>query len=199
LRQLLHWLAPLRHALLALGPFGLFVLSVIDASSIPTLPEIVMIRLALQHPHSLLGYVLIATAGSTLGTLIVFGIARHFGGPWIEKKMSHARFQRIHNTVEQYDVFAVAIPAMLPPPTPFKLFVIAAGFFEIPWLDFTVSMFIGRGVRYFVVAYLAVHYGAEALNYVRHHLWVVAALAIALIALGYWMGERRRHAAAGVG
>jgi membrane protein YqaA with SNARE-associated domain len=155
-----------------------------------------MIRLTFEHPHKVWLYVLITTAGSTLGTMIIFGLARHWGGPWVERKMPPKRFRKVHRALEDYDVFAVAVPAMLPPPMPFKLFVLTAGIFEISWFDFIVSMFVGRGIRYAAEAYLAVHYGSRAWAYIRGHIWGLAIAATLLMGFGYWMGHVRHRGAA---
>jgi uncharacterized membrane protein YdjX (TVP38/TMEM64 family) len=77
------------------------------------------------------------------------------------------------------------VAALLPPPTPFKFFVLAAGVFEIPLLSFMSAIALARAVRYFVIGFLAVRYGAQALPFLGQHKLAAAAVVIALVALSY--------------
>lgn len=169
----------------------MFVLSVIDSSSIPLTPDFALILLSHAHPQRLPIYVSAVTLGSTAGSLILFALARHWGGPWLERHMKHRKFQRIHRRLEEYDVMAVAVPAMLPPPAPFKLFVLAAGMFEVSYAHFIFWITIGRGTRYLIEAWLAVRYGTRAMNFLREHVFAALALVGAFLLLGYAIGRYR--------
>lgn len=184
--------------LLGLGPIGLLFIGIVDSSSIPFPVELLLIPLTLAQPSHLLLYATLATLGSTIGAAILFGLARHFGGQWVEKKMPARTFRRIHAAFENYDVMAVAIPAMMPPGFPFKFFVLVAGLFEMNWLNFLATMFAGRYVRYLLEAWLALRYGNQALQFVKHHPLETLGGAALLMAAGYLLGlirARRRRAA----
>ncbi|MHB8734758.1 MAG: YqaA family protein [Terriglobales bacterium] len=171
---------------LTLGPWGLPFLGLMDSSSIPFPPELLLIPLTMQNPRAVLGYSLLATAGSAAGSLILFGLARRLGGPWVEKKMSRRKFKRLHGWLEAHPVLAVLVPAAMPPPIPTKLFVLAAGAFEMSWGHFLLAMSMGRFLRFFVEAVLIARFGPQALLYMRHHVWVPALLfALALLYVGW--------------
>ena len=179
--------------LVALGPVGLFFMGVVDSSSIPMPPELLLVPLALAHPASLLMLVVITTAGSTVGTLILFGLARKLGGTWVESKMPAASFRRARNAVQTYDLMAVAVPAMAPPPFPFKFFVLVAGMFEMSWTNFAATMSAGRFLRYFLEAWLVLRYGASGLTYIRQHPAGMLGWTALLLGLAYLWGWSRKR------
>lgn len=176
-----------------MGPVGLFLTGIVDSSSVPFPVELLLIPLTLEQPSHLLLYVTVATLGSTIGSAILFGLARRFGGHWVEKKIPPRTFRRIHAAFEDYDVMAVAVPAMMPPGFPFKFFVLVAGLFEMSWAHFVLTMFVGRYVRYFLEAWLALRYGGELVMLVKQHplltLWII----VLLVAGGYLIGRVRAH------
>ncbi len=170
-------------------------MAVIDSCSIPLLPEVLMIALVLRFPVRLLFYVAVTTAGAVAGSLILFALARHWGGSWVERQLPQRRHDRIKNWFDRYELAAVALPALLPPPMPFKLFVVGAGLFEMSYPHFSFSLAIGRGLRYLLEAWLALRYGARALMYMRSHPLPVLLLAAALLFAGCWYGRRSARAA----
>jgi len=178
-----------------MGPIGLFLTGIVDSSSIPFPVELLLIPLTLAQPAHLLLYVTLATLGSTIGSAILFGLARRFGGHWVEKKIPPRTFRKIHAAFENYDVMAVAVPAMMPPGFPFKFFVLVAGLFEMSWTNFVLTMFVGRYVRYFLEAWLALRYGGEVVTMVKHHPLVALSVLVVLMAGGYVLGKVRaaRH------
>lgn len=172
-------------------------MAVLDSCSIPLLPEMLMVALVLHHPARLLFYVGVTTAGAVVGSLLLFALARHWGGAWVEHHLPPRRFHRIQRWFDRYELIAIALPALLPPPMPFKLFVIGAGLFEMSYAHFSVSLAVGRGLRYLLEAWLALRYGARALSYLRDHPLTVLLLAAALLAVGWWFGRRSPAAHAG--
>jgi membrane protein YqaA with SNARE-associated domain len=187
----------LQALLLGMGPLGLFLTGIVDSSSIPFPVELLLIPLTMAEPSRLLWYVTLATLGSTIGSTILFGLARRFGGHWVEKKIPPRTFRRIHAAFENYDVMAVAVPAMMPPGFPFKFFVLVAGLFEMSWAHFVLTMFVGRYVRYFLEAWLALRYGGEFVTLVKQHPLMAVLIVVLLVAGGYLIGRLRaqRHPA----
>ncbi len=163
----------------------------IDSCSLPMLPEVLMIALVLHHPFRLPWYALVATAGSTAGSVLLFALVRHWGGPWTEHHLPGEKFQRMHRWFERHEVLAVALPAVLPPPLPFKIFIVGAGVFEMSYPHFSASMAAGRGLRYFLEAWLALRFGAQVLAVLRHHPVSVLLVSCALLGLGYGLGRRK--------
>src|SRR5437660_10169185 len=143
-------------------------------------------------------YVVMASAGSALGSLVVYGIGYLGGETVLRKRISEERFHKIHASFERHEFWAVMFPAMLPPPTPFKLFVLAASAFEMRFTHFLAAVFAGRFVRFLLLALLTIKFGPQFVHFTgqffkQHFHWV---LAIILLAMGIWLTRRslRRNA-----
>jgi uncharacterized membrane protein YdjX (TVP38/TMEM64 family) len=125
-----------------------------------------------------------AALGSILGCVLLFFIAEKGGEALFHKHAGH-RAQAIHNWVVHNGFGGMLIAALLPPPTPFKVFVIAAGVFEVRLVSFVSAITLARLVRYFGIGYLAIRYGHEAVPYLAAHKWQVALAAIGLVVVSY--------------
>lgn len=159
-----------------LGAPGLFLISFLDSSvlTFPIINDLLLIELSIQHPARMPLYALMAALGSVLGCLLLYFIARKGGEAFFHRKAGeHAH--AIRHWVERNGFVEMLIAALLPPPTPFKFFVIAAAVFEVPLFSYTAAISIARLLRYFVVGYLAIRYGREALPYIKQH-WLQAIL-----------------------
>jgi membrane protein YqaA with SNARE-associated domain len=169
-----------------LGAPGLFLISFLDSSvlTFPVINDLLLIELSIQHPARMPLYALMAMLGSVLGCVLLFFLAEK-GGEALFHKHAGQRAQAIHNWVVHNGFGGMLIAALLPPPTPFKVFVVAAGVFEVPLLSFTAAITLARAIRYFGIGYLAIRYGAQALPYLMSHKWQVAAVVIALAAASY--------------
>lgn len=185
--------------LLALGPLGMFAVGFIESCSIPIPLELLLIPLVVSRPERILPYVLLATAASVLGSLVIFALARKLGSGWVERRLPERVYRRVHRAVESYDVLAIGVPAMLPPFFPFMAFVMVAGLFRMSWTGFTVPMFIGRSIRYYVEVWLALRYGSRALTFLGQHpvsaVAVLAAVLAVAAAAGHWRATRMADAA----
>ncbi|MHB8499808.1 MAG: YqaA family protein [Candidatus Acidiferrales bacterium] len=181
-----------------LGAPGLFLISFLDSSvlSFPIINDFLLIELAIQHPRRMPLYALMAAAGSVLGCVLLYYLARMGGEAYFHRKAG-ARAQAIRHWVERNGFGGMLIAALLPPPTPFKVFVFAAGVFEAPVFGFTAAITVARLFRYFGVGYLAVRYGLDAMPYLVAHKLQVTALVIGLVAVSYglsrWILRHRPH------
>ncbi len=164
-------------------------MAVEDSAAIALLPELLMIELTIHHPSELFWYVSITVAGAITGSLIPFSIARALGHEWVRKKMPERQFARIHRWFERNEMMAVAVPSVLPPPVPFKLFVLVAGLFEMRWLKFVAAMGGGRYARYLLEAWLGLRFGPEILRYGLRHPWLAGAVAVGLLAAAFLYGR----------
>jgi membrane protein YqaA with SNARE-associated domain len=173
-----------------LGAPGLFLISFLDSSvlTFPVINDLLLIELSIQHPARMPLYASMAALGSVLGCVLLFFIAEKGGEALFHRHAGH-RAQAIHNWVVHNGFGGMLVAALLPPPTPFKIFVIAAGVFEVPLLSFTSAITLARVVRYFGVGYLAIRYGADALPYLVSHKWKVTAVVIGL-AVGSFLLSR---------
>jgi membrane protein YqaA with SNARE-associated domain len=173
-----------------LGAPGLFLISFLDSSvlTFPVINDLLLIELSMEHPARMPLYALMAALGSVLGCVLLFFIAEK-GGEALFHKHAGKRAQAIHNWVVHNGFGGMLVAALLPPPTPFKVFVVAAGVFEVPLISFTSAIALARLVRYFGVGYLAIRFGTDALPYLARHKWQVTAVVIGLVAASYLLSR----------
>ena len=183
----------------ALGGPGLFVIAALDSSflSFPQVNDILIIVLSTQHPRLMPYYAGMTTAGSVLGCFILYWFARRGGEVFLRKRFSGPKVEHGLALYQRHGLLAVVVPSLLPPPTPFKLFVLLAGAARVsPW-KFVLAIVIGRGIRYFGQGYLAVLYGDRAIAMVQENGKAVG-LGLAALALGigltYYFITKRRSA-----
>jgi membrane protein YqaA with SNARE-associated domain len=185
---------------LSIGGLGLFVVAFVDASvlSLPEINDVLIVYMVTKHPSFLLYYAAMATAGSIAGSLVVFYLGRKGGEALLRRQFKGDQVERVLRTFRRYGVAAVIVPSMLPPPVPFKLFVLGAGVAGMSAVTFSCAVGVGRGLRYVLEGVLAYYYGGAAIDYLRSHgteaaLWGSALAAACLIAY-YWRRQRRRPA-----
>ncbi len=168
---------------IALGPFGLFAVALLDSAFVP-LPssaDAVMLLLSTAHPRLMLFYAFLATAGSTIGCVILYYISRRAGRRALGK-FSERKQKRVKELIDHYDVLAVLVASLLPPPFPFKLFVVTAGVFRFSLLRFTLAIIAGRAFRFLLEGYFAIRFGSQAKQILgKYYPWIGLALALALI------------------
>jgi membrane protein YqaA with SNARE-associated domain len=180
-----------------LGAPGLFLISFLDSSvlTFPVINDLLLIELSILHPARMPLYAFMAALGSILGCVLLYFLAKK-GGEALFRKKAGDRAQAIRYWVERNGFVGMLAAALLPPPTPFKVFVLAAGAFEVPLLTFTGAVILARLVRYFGVGYLAIRFGHDAMPYLKAHLWQVGSLGIALVLVSYALSRlilRHKH------
>src|SRR5207253_2162861 len=156
-------LAKLSHWLLSLGPFGLLAIAFLDSVMVP-MPggvDAVLLLLAASRPSWMLIYVAAATVGSTAGCIGLYRISQRAGKRALAR-FSESKQKRVKDLIDRYDVLSVLVASLLPPPFPFKLFVVSAGVFRLNLLRFTLAIVAGRTFRYLLEGYLAARYGDHA-------------------------------------
>ena len=170
----------------ALGAPGLFLISFLDSSvlTFPVINDLLLIELSMQHPARMPVYAFLAGAGSVLGCVLLYFIARKGGEAFFQKKAG-ARAAAIRHWVEKNGFGGMLIAALMPPPTPFKIFVFAAGVFEVPLWSFVSAISLARAIRYFGIGYLAIKYGDNAMPFLAQHKLPVAIGVIAFAAVSY--------------
>jgi membrane protein YqaA with SNARE-associated domain len=170
----------------ALGAPGLLLISFLDSSilTFPVINDLLLIELAMRRPALMPLYASMAALGSLLGCILLFLLARKVEEAAFHKKVG-ARGAAIRHWVERNGFGGMLIAAMLPPPTPFKLFVLAAGVFEVSLPSFASAVGLARVIRYFGIGYLAVRYGPNALPYLSQHKWQVALIVILFVSASY--------------
>lgn len=172
----------MRRWFLHLGGIGFIPLGLLDNSVIPVpgSMDVLLIVLAARGPDLWFYYAIMATAGSVLGSFVTYRIARKGGKEAVAKRFPRRAVNRVYKIFERWGFGAIAIPAMLPPPTPMVAFVLAAGAMQYSAVKFLIALVVGRFVRYTLLAYLASRYGRRILTVITTHghlvLWVAAAL-----------------------
>jgi membrane protein YqaA with SNARE-associated domain len=169
-----------------LGGPGLLLISFLDSSvlTFPIINDLLLIDLSIQRPARMPLYAFLATLGSVTGCVVLYFIARKGGEALFRKKVG-ARANTIRAWVEKNGFGGMLIAALLPPPTPFKAFVFAAGVFEIPLLSYTSAIAVARCIRYFGIGYLAVRYGNEAMPFIGQHKLGIAISLVVFVAASY--------------
>jgi membrane protein YqaA with SNARE-associated domain len=193
MRKFVGWI---QSVALGLGAPGLFFAAIGDSSflSLPEVVDLLLIWMTTQHKSRMLLYASSATAGSVLGCLLLYSVGRK-GDQFIQRRFSPKRVERALGAFRRYGIMTVLIPSLLPPPMPFKIFVLLAGAAGISPMRFTIAVTLGRGLRYFGEAGLAVLYGDRALAFLEDYgrevsLGLVAVLAIGLAAYLLWQKRR---------
>ena len=174
----------------AWGAPGLFLISFLDSSvlSFPVINDLLLIQLSINTPTRMPLYAAAATIGSVLGCILLYYIARKGGEAFFEKNAG-VHGPTVRHWVEQNGFVGMLLAALLPPPVPFKVFVFAAGVFEVPVGSFTLAIFIARVLRYFTVGYLAMRYGHYALPYLAQHKLQVAVIVAAFVVISYLLSR----------
>lgn len=192
--KLNHWT---QHFLIPLGPWGVLLGSFIDSASIPIPIDVLMALWAWNDKPHFWVYALLAAVGSTLGGLVPFFVGRAGGELFLLKRVNRARFEAMRNQFEKQEFLAVMIPSLLPPPTPWKLFVFGAGVFEMRTLNFMLAVFVGRCIRFGIETALVVKYGPQIVTVMadmakKHLALTLLALVVIFGGLGWYVWRKMR-------
>ncbi len=183
------------HALLAvstwvrlrrLGGWGLVLLGVADNSVVPLTGsmDVLTIWLAARHREPWTYYALMATIGAVLGGYITYRLARKGGKKAMERRLSKRKAAKVYQRFEKWGFGAIAIPALLPPPFPFVPFLLAAGAMQYSEKKFLSALFLGRGIRYSIAAYLGALYGSHIMRFFARYDKLAVAVLVGLAVVG---------------
>ena len=175
---------------------GLFGIAFFDSSllSLPEINDALLLYFGARFPRRAFYYALMTMLGSVSGASLLYGLARSQGFSFLEKRFPKGRLQSVFGLVRRYGAFAVLLPSILPPPFPFKIFVLSSGALGLSAPRFLTAIVVGRSVRYFGEAWLAVRYGDDALSYLHANagnvLLVVLGLAAAALLVHLFRSRR---------
>jgi len=181
---------------LSIGGPGLFIIAFLDSSflSFPEVNDLLIVLLVIKHPERVVFYATMSTLGSIAGCLALYFVGRKGGDALVRKRFKGGTVEKAADLMRKYGAMALIVPALLPPPAPFKIFVLMGGVANIPLKTFVWAIGLGRGVRYFGEGILAVLYGQRALDYIHENGRLVG-LVLGLLVLaggaGYYLWKRR--------
>ena len=193
--RLLHkWNLVILPAVIKLGFLGAGITALLDSSTIPV-PMDLFIAGWVWHDHGHFWlYCLAGGVGSAIGGLLPYALGRAGGELFLLKRVNRERFDRMRVRFEKQEFLAMAIPSMLPPPTPWKAFVFAAGVFEMRVGPFMLAVFCGRMIRWLVLSLLVVKLGPDAVKIVAHHGRWAAIVVVLLMVIGFaWWWKRKKR------
>ena len=199
LAGIMDWFKNLKAALIGFGALGIFLIALMDAAFIPMPggPDVVVISLSIYKPALMPLYVFAAMAGSTIGSLLLYFVGLR-GGEAVLRKFSAEKRAKVQRALDQYDIWAMLVAAVMPPPFPFKVFVLSAGAFKMKLWRFVLAMILGRGFRFILEGVLAVRYGEQATEILKQNgakIGLGIAAAIIIICLVKILLNRRQPAA----
>jgi membrane protein YqaA with SNARE-associated domain len=177
-----------------LGIWGVFVIAALDGGAVGLPMDVVIAGYVYQNRPRFLLYVLLASAGSAVGSSVLYVIGYLGGEKLLRKRIPAERFEKIHRSFDQHEFWALMFPAMLPPPTPFKLFVLSAAVFEMNFGHFLLAIFAGRFVRFLLLALLTLEFGPQVVGIAAdlfHHP-LGAALLLVVVGVAVWLVLRRK-------
>lgn len=183
------FLGQVSHYLVSFGPFGLFAIAFLDSVMIP-MPggvDAVLLLLASARPSWMLIYVAAATVGSTIGCVVLYRLSQRAGRKALSK-FSESKQKRVKDLIDRYDVMSVLVASLLPPPFPFKLFVVSAGVFRLNLMRFTLAVAAGRTFRYAFLAYLAARYGDQAKELLARYYPAIG-ITLAVLIILFFVGK----------
>jgi membrane protein YqaA with SNARE-associated domain len=183
------------------GP-AMTLIGALDSSllSLPEINDYLVVMRCANAPYEVFYFPLFAAAGSVLGCLLLYTIVRR-GGQYVLRKRFRAQdIERVERTYARFGFLALAVPALLPPPMPFKIFVATAGALEYPRWRFVLTIMIARSLRYYIEGTLAVFYGRAVIDFIKRYGFPLLALVISACVVGlivYLILQRRRRRAEG--
>jgi membrane protein YqaA with SNARE-associated domain len=181
------FVAWIRAAALTLGAPGLFLVAFLDSSFLPLpgITDVMLVVMVTRHRTGLVWYIAAATIGSMAGCLVLHYLGRKGGEALVRKRFAGARVERARAALQRHGVMAVLVPSILPPPAPFKMFVLLAGVVGIRPAPFATAIAIGRGARYLALGLLALKYGDRATAYMRENGVLVSLVVVGVLLAGF--------------
>jgi len=187
----------IRSLALALGGPGLFLVAFFDSTFLPLpgIADLLLVVMVTRRPAAAIWYVVLTVAGSVGGSLVMHAIGRKGGEALVRKRFTGEKTERAMASLQRHGVMSVLIPSLLPPPAPFKLFVLLAGVVGIGAVPFAIAITVGRLARYATLAVLAIRYGNRAMTYIQEHGTTASLIAVGVLAAGFAaymiLGRRR--------
>jgi membrane protein YqaA with SNARE-associated domain len=180
-----------------LGIWGVLGFAAVDAAFLGMPLDAIVAGYSYADPKRFLMYSAMGAAGSALGSIVIYLIGYKGGEVLLVKRIGQQRFDKITSSFERHEFLAIMLPSMLPPPTPFKLFVLSAGVAEMKFSRFLAAIFFGRLLRFSIVSLIVIRYGPQILGFVggmvHNHLRYLIAVVAAALLIGWWVWRLRKR------
>ena len=189
-------LKSLQLTLVGFGALGILLIALLDSALIPLPggPDVVVMTLSHLNNAMMPFYVIAAVIGSTIGCLVPYWIGRKTGEAAL-RKFGDDKRARVSALIDRYDMWAMLVGAVLPPPFPFKLLLLTAGVFRMNIWRFMIALVVGRAVRFMMEGWMAVRYGDQATAIFKQHYpkigLGIAALIIVIFIFNILRNRRR--------
>jgi membrane protein YqaA with SNARE-associated domain len=188
----------IKHVLLPLGPWGMLAFAAVDGSFLGMPLDPIFVGYVYHDRSRFLMYVLLGSAGSALGSIVLYVIGYTGGEVLLRKRLSPERFEEIHESFDRHEFWALMFPAMLPPPAPFKIFVLAAAAFEMNFAHFLLAIFAGRFVRFLIEALLTLWFGPQIVTlagnlFAHHFVAILVGVGALVVAWLIWRRAKRKR------
>jgi membrane protein YqaA with SNARE-associated domain len=176
---------------------SMIVIGALDSSllSLPEINDYLVIMRCTKDPLAVFYFPLFAAAGSVIGCMLLYSILRRGGQAVLRRRFRSDHIERVERAYARFGFLALAVPALLPPPMPFKIFVATAGTLEYPRWRFMLTVMIARSLRYYIEGVLAVFYGERVLQFLKDNglliLGIVAA--VCLVGLAFYFITHRNQ------
>ena len=191
------WTLLILSILSPLGIWGVLGFAFVDAALLGMPLDAIVGGYVYANPHRFLLYSAMAAVGSALGSVLIYWIGYKGGEVLLVKRIGETRFNKIKASFDKHEFLAIMLPSMLPPPTPFKLFVLSAGVAEMRFTHFLGAIFAGRFLRFCILSILVIRFGPEIVGFFGSVVHNHARLAIAIIAaaalIGWWIWRTRKQ------
>lgn len=178
---------------------AMIVIGALDSSllSLPEINDYLVVGRCYKYPSAAFYFPLFAATGSVIGCNLLYTIVRRGGQAVLRKRFPLQSIKRVERAYERFGFLAIGIPAILPPPLPFKIFVATAGALEYPRWKFLLTVMIARSLRYYVEGILAVYYGRRVLLFLKDNGIVIVSIVGTLFliaAIIYYFVNKRLNA-----
>ena len=176
---------------------AMIIIGALDSSllSLPEINDYLVVGRCFRDHHAAFYFPLFAAAGSVIGCFLLYTIIRRGGQAVLRKRFPLQSIKRVERAYERFGFFAIAVPAVLPPPLPFKIFVATAGALEYPRWKFLLTVMIARSLRYYIEGILAVYYGRRVLLFMKDNGLVIVSIVATLVLIAlviYFVVKQRR-------
>ena len=200
---LARWTSFLWELLKPLGVWGVFTIAAVDSALFGMPLDAVVGGYVYAQPHLFWLYALMGSAGSALGSLVIYGAGYKMGELVLEKRLGKEKFANIRRKFDDHEFLALMLPAMMPPPFPFKVFALSAAVFEMHFSRFMLAIFAGRMARFLILSALVIKFGPRAVTlasdlvHAHSRLLLIALALAAMFGAGFWLWVKKRAVRAG--